>query len=253
MAVLLWPRALKSASLTRYLWLFPLIAGLSWFITISILLVRWLALGQPRYPGQVNPDVPFISDIAAFTFKPVFVAGCTVTGLAFAGSMFAVHHVRYARGFYSLVDDVPWRQNASVFALVAGLAAAISLFFLSVFDTVDAHVRHLYLLMSTFGGLGLSAVLTAAVWWDQTWGPAKFAGLRRWCILNTFLMAFQVAIGLSFVALMYSGRYKPAGFLEWTLTYLGSFWLLSFIGYTRFREDIDPESPLEAERRPLLA
>ncbi|KAK7948473.1 uncharacterized protein PG986_009359 [Apiospora aurea] len=249
----LWPRALKHVSLTPYLWLFPLVAGISWFTTISILLARWLALGQPRYPGQVNPDVPFISDIAAFTFKPVFVAGCTVTGLGFAGTVFAVHHVRYARAFYGLVDDVAWRQNTSVLALVAGLAAAVLLFFLSIFDTVDAHVRHQYLLMGTFGGLGLSAVLTAAVWWDQTWGPAKFAGLRTWCLLNTGLMACQVVIGLSFVVLMDSGRYRPAGFLEWTLTYLGSFWLLSFVGYTRFRKDIDPQTPGDMERRPLLA
>ncbi|KAK7920896.1 hypothetical protein PG985_008918 [Apiospora marii] len=189
MVVLLWPRALKHVSPTGYLWLFPLVAGLSWFTTISILLVRWLALGQPRYPGQVNPDVPFISDIAAFTFKPVFVVGCTVSGLSFAGTMFAVHHVRYARAFYGLVDDVAWRQNTSVFAMGAGLAAAVLLFFLSVFDTVDAHVRHQYLLMGTFGGLGLSAVLTAAVWWDQTWGPAKFAGLRRWFREGTDLQA----------------------------------------------------------------
>jgi hypothetical protein len=128
----------------------------------------------------VNPDVPFISDIAAFTFKPVFVTGCTITGVAFAGTVFAVHHVRYSPKFYGLTDDAQWRQATSFAALLAGLAAAFSLFFLSVFDTVDAHVRHRYLLMGTFGGLGLSAVLTTAVWWDQIWGPPRWAGLRRW-------------------------------------------------------------------------
>jgi hypothetical protein len=68
-------------------------------------------------------------------------------------------------------------------ALIGGLAAAFSLFFLSIFDTVDAHVRHQYLLMGTFGGLGSSAILTTAVWWDQIWGPPQWAGLRRWYVL----------------------------------------------------------------------
>ncbi|KAI0136767.1 Frag1/DRAM/Sfk1 [Xylariales sp. AK1849] len=249
----IWPKIFKDVSALRYLWVFPLAAGLSWLTTLTILLIRWLSLGQPRYPGQVNPDVPFISDIAAFTFKPVFVVGCAVTAVAFAGTVFAVHHVRYSPSFYGLTNDAQWRQTTSVIALVAGLAAAFCLFFLSVFDTVDAHVRHLYLLMGTFGGLGISAVTTTAVWWDQTFGPARWANLRRWCVVNTALVLCQVAVCISFVALMYNGRYKPAGFLEWTLTYLGSFWLLSFVGYTKFREGEDPKPPSDAERQPLLS
>ncbi|KAH6657630.1 Frag1/DRAM/Sfk1 [Truncatella angustata] len=251
MAHLAWPRLFRDIGATRYLWVFPLIAGSAWFVTLSILLIRWLSLGQPRYPGQVNPDVPFISDIAAFTFKPVFVTGSTVTGIAFVGTVFAVHHVRYSPRFYGLTNDAQWRQGTSFAALFMGLAAAFSLFFLSVFDTVDAHVRHRYLLMGTFGGLGLSASLTTLVWWDQIWAPPRWAGLRKWLLFNTLLMVSQTGVGISFVVFMYSGLYKTAGFLEWTLTYLGCFWLLSFIGYTKFKDE-DPKTPSEAERRPLL-
>lgn len=177
---LIWPRIFKDISASRYLWAFPLVAGLAWFSTLTILLVRWLSIGRPRYPGQINPDIPFISDIAAFTFKPVFVVGCTVTALSFAGTVFAVHHVRYSPKFCGLTDDVQWRQSCSFVALIAGLAASFNLFFLSVFDTMDAHVRHQYLMMGTFGALGLSAITTTAVWWDQTWRPSRWAGLRRW-------------------------------------------------------------------------
>ncbi|ORY64516.1 Frag1/DRAM/Sfk1 [Pseudomassariella vexata] len=249
----LWPRIFEDVSFSRYLWIFPLAAGVSWITTLSTLLIRWLSLGLPRYPGQVNPDVPFISDIAAFTFKPVFIVGCTITGISFAGTVFAVHHVRYSPKFYRLTNDAAWRQSVSFIALGCGLVAAVSLFFLSVFDTVDAHVRHRYLLMSTFSGLGLSAILTTLVWWDQTVGPARFGGLRRWCLLNTGLMICQTGVSIAFVALIYSGHYKSAGFVEWSLTYLGAFWLLSFVGYTRFREGLDPVPPSEDEQRPLLA
>ncbi|KAI2632722.1 Frag1/DRAM/Sfk1 [Hypomontagnella submonticulosa] len=247
----IWYRTFQDFFSIRRLWLFPLLAGSCWFLTLTILLVRWLAIGRPQYPEQVNPYVPFVSDIAAHQFKPVFIVGCAITGATFLGTVFSVHHVRYSPKFYGLIDDTPWRQTASLIALVAGLAAAVSLIFLSIFDTDDAHVRHRYLLMGTFGGLFVSAVTTTAVWWDQIWGPTVFIGLRKWCIFNTILVFCQFGCGLAFVILMYSGDFKSSGILEWCLTYLGSFWLASFVGYTMFREG--EEARIESdERQPLL-
>ena len=176
----IWYRTFHDFFSIRRLWLFPLLAGSFWFLTLTILLLRWLVMGRPRYPGQVNPDVPFISDIAAHQFKPVFIVGSALTGVCFFGAVFAVHHVRYSPRFYGLIDDAPWRQAVSLIALVSGLAAAVSLCLLSIFDTHDANVRHRRLLMGTFGGLGISAITTTAVWWDQIWGPAVFRGLRKW-------------------------------------------------------------------------
>lgn len=176
----IWYRTFRDVFSIRRLWLFPLLAGSFWLLTLTILLLRWLALGRPRYEGQVNPDVPFISDIAAHSFKPVFIVGSILTGICFFGAVFAVHHVRYSPRFYGLTDDAPWRQVVSMAALFSGLAAAVSLFLLSIYDTEDAHVQHRRLLMGTFGGLAVSAVTTTVVWWDQIWGPAVFRGLRKW-------------------------------------------------------------------------
>ncbi|OTB00832.1 hypothetical protein M426DRAFT_226976 [Hypoxylon sp. CI-4A] len=248
----IWYRTFQDFFSIRRLWLFPLLAGLSWFLTLNILLLRWLAIDRPQYPGQANPYVPFVSDIAAHQFKPVFIVGCAATGITFLGTVFSVHHVRYSPKFYGLVDDAPWRQMTSLIALVAGLAAAVSLIFLSIFDTEDSHVRHRHLLMGTFGGLFISAVTTTAVWWDQIWGPTVFAGLRKWCLFNILLVLSQFGCGLAFVILMYDGHYKLSGILEWCLTYSGSLWLASFVGYTMFREGYEPIIEDENERQPLL-
>lgn len=184
----LWPRIFhRDLRYSHKLYLFPLCAGLAWFTTLSILLIRWFAIGQPRYPGQVNPDIPFISDIGAFTFQPVFIAGCALTGVTFAGTVFSVHHVRYSDKFYGLTDDAAWRQTTSFVALFTGLVAATCLTLLSVFDTFENNEEHRYLLMGTFGALALSAVLTTAVWWDQIWGPAEFLGLRKWYVFSSSL------------------------------------------------------------------
>lgn len=176
----LWHTLFRDLFSHRRLWLFPLVAGTSWFLTLTILLIRWLSLGRPRYPGQVSPDVPFVSDIAAQTLRPVFVVGGAATGLCFVGTVFAVHHVRYAPAFYGRTDDARWRQAASLLALLAGLAAAASLVSLGVFDTYYSHVTHRNLLMATFAGLSVSALATVVVWWDQVRGAVVFAGLRKW-------------------------------------------------------------------------
>ncbi|KAI3393007.1 hypothetical protein diail_4886 [Diaporthe ilicicola] len=176
-----WPMVFGQESRHIHkLWALPLAAGISWFATLTILLVRWLALGQPRYPGQVNPDIPFISDIAAFTFQPVFIAGCAITGVTFAGTVFAVHHVRYSPRFYGLTSDARWRQTTSLVALFMGLLAASCLVLLSIFDTFENNDEHRFILLCTFAGLGLAAILTTVVWSDEAWGTARFAGLRKW-------------------------------------------------------------------------
>ncbi|KAI1179708.1 hypothetical protein F4777DRAFT_396506 [Nemania sp. FL0916] len=249
----LWHNTFRDIFSHRQLWLFPLLAGTFWFATLTTLLLRWVSLGRPQYPGQVNPYVPFISDIGAQTFQPVFIVGCTVTGICFFGTVFAVHHVRYSPKFYGLTDDARWKQGVSLLALITGLAAAVSLVLLSVFDTYKAHTRHLYLLLGTFGGLFISALTTTIVWWDQARGGVVFVGLRKWCILNIVLVLCQFVVGTVFVILLRSGNFYIAGILEWCLTYMGSFWLLSFIGYTRFREGENPVLKDQGERQPLLA
>lgn len=179
----IWSRVFhRDIRYSQQLWVFPLVAGLTWFITLSVLLIRWLAIGRPRYPGQFNPDLPFISDIGAFTFQPVFIIGCAITGVAFSGTVFAVHHVRYSDKFYGLTDDAEWRQRTSFFALLSGLVAATCLTLLSIFDTFENPREHRFLLMGAFAALALSAVLTTAVWWDQIWGPVEFIGLRKWLV-----------------------------------------------------------------------
>ena len=190
----LWPRLFNKEvrNSEALLWLFPLAAGLTWFTTLSVLLVRWLAIGQPRYPGQINPAFPFISDIGAFVLQPVFITGCALTGVAFAGTVFAVHHVRYSDRFYGLTDDVGWKQVTSLLALFTGLVSAVCLLLLSVFDTFENNDEHRYLLMGTFWGLGMSGILTTAVWSDQIWGPTQFQGLRKWSVIFHFLKLTQL-------------------------------------------------------------
>ncbi|EXJ82131.1 hypothetical protein A1O1_08200 [Capronia coronata CBS 617.96] len=266
---------LKKKALLRYLWLFPLIAGTSWGLTLSILLIYWLAQGRPRYPDQWNPYVAYISNIAAFELKPVFITGCTITAVSFALTVVAVHYARYSSHLYGLVEDAKWKKSTSVFAMLCGLWASLSLLLLTIYDTYHAADRHRILLLSCFAGLGITLITTGVVWFDQTWGPSRLEGLRKWlllplflasvlrflkdtetdksrirCIASNVLVVVIVALATSFTVLLYNSWWKTARILEWVLTYMGAFWLLTFIGYLKDVNIGTDEDDLE--RRPLL-
>ncbi|EXJ77367.1 hypothetical protein A1O3_09593 [Capronia epimyces CBS 606.96] len=122
----------------------------------------------------------YISNIAAFELKPVFITGCTITAVAFALTVVAVHYARYSSHLYGLVYDAQWKKRTSVLAVIAGLWASLSLLLLTVFDTYRAHDRHVILMLSCLAGLGLSSIATSAVWFDQAWRPPAREGLRKW-------------------------------------------------------------------------
>ena len=163
-----------------HLHLFPIIASAAWSLTLTTLLIRWLSLGRPQLPGQVNPLIPFISDIAAQAFKPIFIIGCMITSVCFIATVWCVHYVRYAEAFYGLVEDTTWRKGLSAVAMLTGLFAGGCLFLLSIFDTVEEHEKHKYLLLGTFGGLAASSLMTQVVWWDEMTATGRFPGLRKW-------------------------------------------------------------------------
>ncbi|PLN84646.1 hypothetical protein BDW42DRAFT_162402 [Aspergillus taichungensis] len=79
--------------------LFPALAGSVWFLTLASLLLTWIARGMPQYPGQSNPHVAFISDIASFELKPLFLIGTSMTAVGFLMTVAAVHVVYYEPGF----------------------------------------------------------------------------------------------------------------------------------------------------------
>lgn len=127
-------------------------------------------------------DYSFISVIAAFELKPVFITGCTLTAIFYAPTIYTVNRLRWNDDQHDRNGDTTWRKTIALLATLSSIEASISLFLLAIFDTVQTHSQHRILLVSTFGGLGLSAVLTAVAWSDQLklqWPDTK---LQTWCV-----------------------------------------------------------------------
>ncbi|KAF2807822.1 uncharacterized protein BDZ99DRAFT_464732 [Mytilinidion resinicola] len=161
----------------QHLWLFPFISGTAWFVTLAVLLITWFAEGMPKYPLQSNPYVAFISDIAAFTLKPFFLTGASITGITYIATVVLVHFARYDHRVYGIAD-VRWKKALSIFAMVCGIIAGLGLVLLGIMDTARYRIAHQYLLLACLLGIAGSAVSTTVVYWDQVWKPSPFRNLR---------------------------------------------------------------------------
>ena len=50
--------------------------------TLWALLITWLASGRPHYVSQ-DGNIAYISDVGADILKPLFIVGCSITGVSF--------------------------------------------------------------------------------------------------------------------------------------------------------------------------
>ncbi|KAL3477972.1 Frag1/DRAM/Sfk1 family-domain-containing protein [Aspergillus californicus] len=181
--------------------LFPSLAGSVWFLTLSSLLLTWIARGMKPYPGQSNPHVPFISDIASFELKPLFLVGASVTSMGFFFTVAAVHVMRYEPGFAltkpvdgtaappfptpesepdnshesninennCINDGEKGKKLISLFSIFAAGLASTALTLLAVMDTFRYEFAHHIFLRICFLGLAVQSAGTAVVYWDEVW------------------------------------------------------------------------------------
>ncbi|KAE8146142.1 Frag1/DRAM/Sfk1 family-domain-containing protein [Aspergillus avenaceus] len=183
------------------LFLFPALAASVWFATLASLLLTWIARGMPRYPGQSNPHVAFISDIASFELKPLFLVGASITAVGFVSTVAAVHVVRYEPGFAlvkgpreTLVDDRSDHEDSddshsedeedhettrtlkliSLLAIFAAGVASTALILLAVMDTFRYKNVHHIFLRTCFAGLAVQSACTAVVYSNEVLGFVSY-------------------------------------------------------------------------------
>jgi len=224
-----------------------MVAGTTWFITLSALLLVWIARGLPTYPDQSNPYVAFISDIGAFQMKPLFLVGGLITAISFFGTVASVHFARYDSAMYAIVD---YKHNKilSVTATLFGMVSAMSLVLLVTLDTYRHHEAHVVTLQLVFFSLAASAACTIAVYSDQLTRDSPFPKLRRHVWICCGIVLLEVLLSVPFFAFIWLGPLRAAGVLEWIITFVGCFYIWNFVGFVRVPDKgID-----ESETRPLL-
>lgn len=101
------------------------------------------------------------------------MGGSILTGISYTLSMAAVHFARYDERMWARKDP-KWKQAISLFAVAAGCVAGVALILLSIFDTFRHHETHRWLLLSTFLGIGVSALSTVLLYLQNPFTHTTF-------------------------------------------------------------------------------
>jgi preprotein translocase subunit Sss1 len=135
----------------------------------------WSATGRPHYPSM-DPDmtVPHISDVGAFTLKPLFIAGSVVTtvflDLAFASERWLRHKGRLAK------NTTRKEKILSIFSIGFAIIGTVGLILLSIFDSYNYGNVHNVCLLLFMGGYIISAICLC--WSYQILGMRKSTSLN---------------------------------------------------------------------------
>ncbi len=97
-----------------------------------------------------------MSDIGAFTFRPYFVAGCSIASASFLISLHRIHSTWYSRARRS------WLAGAcSAMAILFGLIGAVSWVLQAIYDGFHYHGIHIMLVYGFCVGVFISAAFTS--------------------------------------------------------------------------------------------
>ena len=131
----------------------------------------WSATGKPHYPSMdPGMTVPHISDVGAFTMKPLFIAGSVVTtiflDLAFATERWLRHAGRLAK------NTTKKEKVLSILSICFAVIGTAGLICLSIFDSYRYPNVHNICLLLFMTGYIISAVCLC--WSYQILGMRKY-------------------------------------------------------------------------------
>ncbi|RPA83299.1 hypothetical protein BJ508DRAFT_413498 [Ascobolus immersus RN42] len=203
------------------LWIFPLISGIVWFCVLWAMMIVWLAQGKPRYPSmEPQAYIAYISDVGAYKLKPLFVTGCSITGVFLFLSLLSV---RVNHKLTSRTER--WFDVLSILAVLMG---SVGLILLSVFDTRRHPSLHRLFLFLFMLGLILSAVFTTIEFRKigKTFAEQK---VIRWSYLGKrYLLALEFFLSIAFGVCLYKKKQNVGAVIEWVIAFIFTFYVLSF-------------------------
>ncbi|KAK5994761.1 hypothetical protein PT974_03144 [Cladobotryum mycophilum] len=224
---------------------FPFISAGAWTLTISFLLVYWLANGRPIFPSQSQPRIAYISDIGGFRLKPLFITGCAVTIGAFWVTLLRIHFL-WSQRLQRL--NLIFGRVCSGAAVVSGIAAGLGLVLVSVLDVYHFRVVHIVFLHIFCAGMLFTATFTVVT--DLLLRHPKRIDHRSATRINSAefknfviygLLVSEWVLVIIFVALFAHKFLFLVGILEWVIAYL----LVPYLALTSIYMDQDGYLPLQ--------
>lgn len=176
---------------------------------------------------SASQHIAYISDIGAFGLKPLFITGSVITvvflDLAFISERWLRHTGRLARNTHAS------QKILSVFSIIFAIAGSAGLILLSIFDTYHHPRLHDGFLLLFIAGYVISAIFICAEY--QRLGihyrNHRILRISFWCKLIFILI--EVALAIAFAATNFTNTDNVAAVLEWTIAFIFTFYVLSFL------------------------
>ncbi|KAI0471998.1 hypothetical protein GGR56DRAFT_101695 [Xylariaceae sp. FL0804] len=210
-------------------WIFPIISCAVWLGTLLGLLIHWTVNTHYKHYSSMEADqhIAYISDVGAAELKPLFVAGAILTTL-FLDLSFGSDRLLRHKG--RLVPNTTTGEKVlSALTIVFAVIGTFGLCLLSGFDTAHYPKLHDIFLLLFIAGYLLSAIFIC--WEYQRLGKKyrqhRVLRISFWVKL-TFVLV-ELALAIAFAAANFKGAYDVAAVLEWTIAFIFSFYILSFV------------------------
>ena len=185
-----------------------------------MMVIVYLAQGRPHYPSMGTGTIPFISDIGAFSLKPLFVTGATITAVFFFLSLLSRRRNK----------DLPQRK-ARIFdrlALFFGLFGCVSLILLTVFDTYRHPYAHRVFLLFFMLNIIVSAIFTTLEYYILGKISRTHLEFRRSYIAKATLLVLEGSFSIGFAICAGLKRETPQAVLEWIIAFVFTFYVITF-------------------------
>jgi Frag1/DRAM/Sfk1 family len=190
--------------------------------------IRYFLSSQPHYPSmEPNQRIAYISDVGAYSLKPLFITGCVITTIFLDLSFFAE---RYLRHTGRLARNTSRTQKVlSIISIVFAVAGSAGLILLAIFDTYRHPRMHDGFLLLFIAGFIFSAIFICAEY--QRLGihyrDHRILRISFWVKLSFILL--EIAMAAAFIGTSFTGNRNVAAILEWIVALTFTGYVISFL------------------------
>jgi len=208
-------------------WVFPVISGLAWLGMILGLLIHWNVDGRPHYPSMdASQHIAYISDVGAQSLKPLFIAGACVTtiflDLSFLSERWLRHRGRLAKNTTTL------EKVLSGLSLIFAAIGTAGLILLSIFDTLHHPRLHDIFLLLFIAGYVISAIFICGEYQRLGIHFRQHRVLRVSFWIKLSFILIEICLAIAFGVTNFKGEYNAAAVLEWAVSFIFTFYVISF-------------------------
>ncbi|KAJ5678627.1 hypothetical protein N7462_006871 [Penicillium macrosclerotiorum] len=213
-------------------WVFPVVSACMWVAMLIAMIATWARDGKPHYPSmEANQTIAYISDVGAFGAKPLFITGSVITVVFLDLAFLSERWLRHAG---QLVPNKGIFDKAcAILSIFFGIAGALGLILLSIFDTYHHPRMHDGFLAMFIVGYLVSAILICAEYlrlgiFYRSQHRILFASF----VIKLAFVIIEIGLAIGFGVCMKSSeksKKNPGAILEWVIAFVFTGYILSFV------------------------